>query len=267
MANKRKSNVESLPLTPEEMKAIGEIELGPSRHEQFLNNHYKKLIVAVLAFMLLASAVIVYATWRARQEADAGAAAMAAMNVPAGAAESGEYDLATLEKLAASYTGTKAAATAELMRGMQLVSAGQEQQGIEALENLIANAADDFLRLRAQVFLAGHYMNGGDAAKATELWQTVSRAGHSPWEALALLTLGDLAKQSGDAEMARTYYTRLQEGCPASPLIVTVQQRLLQLGVDAPEPVAPEPPLQSEPTQQEPLPAWQPMDLSSGVTP
>ena len=37
-------NPEETPLTPEEVKAIGEIELGPAKHEVFLNKHYKKLI-------------------------------------------------------------------------------------------------------------------------------------------------------------------------------------------------------------------------------
>ena len=32
------------PMSPEEIKAIGEIELGPSKHEIFLNQHYKKLM-------------------------------------------------------------------------------------------------------------------------------------------------------------------------------------------------------------------------------
>ena len=39
-----KNTEDTLPLTPEEIKAIGEIAIGPSRHEQFLNAHYKKLM-------------------------------------------------------------------------------------------------------------------------------------------------------------------------------------------------------------------------------
>ena len=235
------SGDDSLPLTPEEMKAIGEIELGPSRHEQFLNNHYKKLIVIVLVLMLLASAAIVYGTWRSRQEADAAAQNMAAMKVPSGVVSVAEYDAATMQKLTTDYAGTKAAATAELMRGMQLVDAGQEQEGIKLLNDVISSTADSFLRTRAQVFLAGHYMRGGDTEQSTQLWQAVAAAGNTPYLALSLLTLGDLAQQRGDIEMARSLYKQLQDTCPTSPLIVAVQQRMLLLEVDAPEPVAPAP--------------------------
>lgn len=243
MATKQQHNssAESFPLTPEEMKAIGEIELGPSRHEQFLNNHYKKLIVGTLVVMLLATAGIVYGTWRARQEADASASALAAMKAPTHVVSASEYDADTLHRLAASYPGTKAAATAELMRGMQLVDAGQEQEGIEVLKTVIASATEDFLRVRAQAFLAGHYMRGGDTEQATQLWQAVAAAGNTPYRALSLLTLGDLAQQAGDAEMARMYYKQLQDSCPASPLLMSVQQRLLLLEVDPPVPVAPAP--------------------------
>lgn len=243
-------NVDPLPFSPEEVKAIGEIELGPSRHEKFLNNHYKKLIVVSVIFMLVAASCIVYATWRARQEADGAAAVISALKATAvgSVVEAAAYDAETLERVDTDYAGTNAAATAELLRGMQMVAGGQEQQGVETLENLIAaNAPDHFLRVRAQAYLAGHYMSGGDAEKAKKLWQEVSSVKTSPYLALAYLSLGDLAKEAGDIEQARAFYNQLQKDCPNSPLMVTVQQRLLILGVDAPEPVAPE---QKEPAAE-----------------
>ena len=265
MAKAQKHNADSPSLTPEEMKAIGEIELGPSRHEQFLNAHYKKLIIGILVFMLVATAGIVYGTWRVRQESDAAAEVLAAMGTPTGVVQAEGYDLAKLEHVVAAYPGTKAAATAELMRGMKLLAGGQEQQGISALESFIASATDDELRLRAQVTLAGYYMDGGDVQKATTLWQTVARAGVSPWQPIALLTLGDLAGQGGDAEAARLYYTQLQESCPQSSLANAAQQRILTLGVDAPVPVAPEA-QQKEAPQQDgaaELPGWTPVNFSA----
>ena len=44
MDTNSKTNEDTLPLSPEEIKAIGEIAIGPSRHEQFLNAHYRKLM-------------------------------------------------------------------------------------------------------------------------------------------------------------------------------------------------------------------------------
>ena len=234
-------NMEPLPFTAEEMKAIGEIELGPSRHEKFLNAHYKKLIVGIVVFMALAVVCIVYGTWRARQESDGASTLISAMQVVAAdnAAMDSGYNLAELERVEANYPGTSAAATSELLRGMQLIAGGEEQKGISVLEGVIASTSEPFLRVRAQAYLAGRYMSAGEVQKARDLWQTISRAGQSPYLALAYLSLGDLAKEAGEVEQARAFYTGLQKECPSSPLVLTVQQRLLLLGVDAPEPVAP----------------------------
>ena len=257
-------NVEPLPLTPEEMKAIGEIELGPSRHEQFLNAHYKKLIIAVIIFTLISIACIVYATWRTRQEADGAAAVITAMKATAigETADSASYDTAVLDRIGTDYTGTHAAATAELMHGMQLISGGQEQQGIEELENFIQTTTQPFLRLRAQAFLAGRYMSGGQTQKAIELWQVISREGNSPYQALAYLSLGDLAQEAGEIEQARTYYTQLQKECPHSSLMSAVELRLILLGIDAPTPVKAADPQQTpDPT----LPASDTFKIPEGL--
>lgn len=238
MANTNMNSAEPQLLTPEEMKAIGEIELGPSRHERFLNNHYKKLIVGIVAFMLLASAVIVYASWKSWQESNAAAAAISAIR-GAQSEAAAEEDPEAFSNLIAGYPGTPAAATAELMLGMQQAAAGHEQEGVQRLQHIIDNAAEPFLRARAQAFLAGYYMRNGDTAKATALWQALQQDAATPYQALALLMLGDLAKLSGDTEQAQLHYTKLMEVCPSSPLVARAHQRLLLLGVDAPEPVAP----------------------------
>lgn len=245
---------DAMPLTPEEMKAIGEIELGPSRHEKFLNQHYKKLIFGTIAIMVLSSAAIVYGTWRAHRNAEAAAAAIAAMKVPTGGVESVDYDATRLGNIVQSYTGTQAAATAQLLRGMQMVDAGEDQAGLALLEQVAASAPEDFLRLRARVFLAGYYMRGGDTAKAVDLWLAVSQAGASPYQALALLSLGDLAKQARDEEQARTYYNQLIEACPSSPLMLVARNRIILLGVDAPVPVeaAPAQPASEQPKSTDP---------------
>lgn len=256
-------------LSAEDIKAIGEIELGPSRHEKFLNAHYRKLIVGVILFMLAAVACIVYATWRAGQEADGAATIVAALKETTvnGAAESAEFDLAALERAESAYSGTRAAATAELLRGMQLISGGQVQQGISLLEELIRSTDDAFLRVRAQVFLANRYMADGNAAKAKELWQEVVRAGRSPYLALAYFCLGDLANDAGEMEQARAFYDKVTTECAESPLVLNVRQRLLVLGVDAPQPVAPAPqPAEPTPADDE-LPSWQGVDFSKGVLP
>lgn len=236
-------------LTPEEMKAIGEIQLGPSRHEKFLNAHYKKLIVLLLVIMLLAAGGIIYATYIMNRKAEASGLLLHAIGVDTAEAKD-EFDMATLDRIVKEYSGTKAVETAQLLRGIQLVESGEEKKGLDALQQVILTTDEPFVRLRAQVYLAGHYMRGGQDAKASELWQAVSREGVSPYQALALICLGDIAQKAGDEAGARAFYSQVEKKCPNSPLVRDAKRRLLILGVDAPTPVAP------------PKPAKQPDDTS-----
>lgn len=263
----RRAEHDAPALTPEEMKAIGEIELGPSRHERFLNHHYKKLIVLTLAIMLASAAAIVYGTYLVRQEKDAAGALLAAVRViPSSAAENEGFDLATLEKITKDYPDTRAADSARLLRGMQLLAGGQEKAGKEALRNVADAASDPSIRLRAQVSLASYAMRAGQNQEAIEQWQAVSRAGQSPYLALSLLSLGDLEDEAEKRDVARSYYERLIQDCPASPLVLTARQRLLLLGVDAPQPVEPEKKENPSPASAD-LPGWDSVRLPDASAP
>ncbi len=258
MAKKNKKFSSRTELTPEEMKAIGEIQLGPSRHEKFLNAHYKKLIVLLLAVMLLAAGAIIYVTYRMNQKAEASGLLIHALGGDS-TGEQESVDSATLDRIIKEFPGIKTVETAQLLRGMKLVEGGEVQKGIDALQQLILVADEPFIRLRAQAFLANHYMHGGQDAKAVELWQAVSREGTSPYQALAFICLGDLAQKAGDEQGARAFYTQVEKDCPNSPLQKDAKMRLLILGVDAPAPETPQqPPINlpeglPQPSQDNPL--------------
>ncbi len=262
-----RSERETPVLTPEEMKAIGEIELGPSRHERFLNHHYKKLIVFTLVVMLASTVAIVYGTYRAKQEKDAASALLAATRVVTSSdQETDGFDLATLERITKDYGDTKAADSARLLRGMQLLAGGQEKDGKEALRHVVDTAEDSSLRLRAQVYLASYAMHAGQNEEAMEQWQAVSRAGQSPYLALSLLSLGDMESEAGKQDSARSRYEELIQKCSTSPLVFTARQRLLLLGVDAPRPIEPEK-LETTVPESIDLPQWQSVQLPGAISP
>ena len=64
MDTNSKTNEDTLPLSPEEIKAIGEIAIGPSRHEQFLNAHYRKLMWGGITLGIVAGGVIAFFSHR-----------------------------------------------------------------------------------------------------------------------------------------------------------------------------------------------------------
>ena len=114
--NNQNKDEDIMPLSPEEIKAIGEIELGPSKHEQFLNEHYKKLLWGGITLGIAAGCVIAYFSTQNDRTHQAAAVTVAAMKgssllqeVTATVSSSkGKVDQYTLRKLVLAYGGDEA---------------------------------------------------------------------------------------------------------------------------------------------------------------
>lgn len=239
MNNKNDEDIQ--PLTPEEIKAIGEIELGPAKHEIFLNKHYKKLLWGGISLGIAAGCIIAYFSHRNDMKQDAAAEVVAALKLvaPGNGAQPAAYDDAALASLADSYAATPSADTAKLLTGMKELAGNRPEVGISTLETLAASTQETLIKARALSVIASHYMSEGQEDKAADAWKKVTEAGESPYLALAYITLGDIARAKGDTAAAREAYTTAQTKCATSPLVMNkaVDMRLLLLDVDAPKPV------------------------------
>lgn len=233
------------PLSPEEIKAIGEIELGPSRHEQFLNAHYKKLMWGGIALGIISGSIIAYFSHIHDEKQAAAAQVVTAMKAagPTSVALPADYDAAALAAVQADHADTPSADTAELMDGLAKLEGQEKEAGIAKLKEVAAKSGNILLRARALASVASALMTDGKDAEAAAAWEQVAGMGDSPYRAIAYMTLGDMARSAGDTDKARAYYTDAETKCPTSPLVMgkTVQMRALLLDVDAPKPVAPAP--------------------------
>lgn len=239
METNSKNNEDTLPLSPEEIKAIGEIAIGPSRHEQFLNAHYKKLMWGGITLGIVAGGVIAFFSHRNDMQHEAAARVVQAMKITApgnGIASADEYDAATLQALQQDYSQTPSAETAELMQGLSLLAKGDES-GVAALESVASGSGALPLRARALAALATYQMQQGKDSVPT--WTRLTQLEANPYSALAYLLLGDLAKAKGEKDAARTWYEQGKAKCPTSALVAdkTLDFRLTLLDVDAPTPV------------------------------
>lgn len=241
MDTNSKNNEDTMPLTPEEIKAIGEIAIGPSKHEQFLNAHYKKLMWGGITLGVAAGAVIAFFSHRNDMRQAAAAQVVQAMKITVpgeGITTADEYDAAALQSLQQTYSNTPSAITANLLSGLSQLAKG-EAAGVGTLENVAASSAPLPLRARALAALATYELQQGK--DSAPIWTRITQMESNPYSALAYLMLGDIASAKGDKDAARSWYEQCKSKCPASALVTdkTVEMRLTLLDVDAPTPVEP----------------------------
>lgn len=248
MDTNSKTNEDTMPLSPEDIKAIGEIAIGPSRHEQFLNAHYRKLMWGGITLGIVAGGVIAYFSHCNDMRHEAAAQVVQAMKITAPGetvASASDYDVPTLQALQQDYSGTPSAATAQLMSALNQLAKGEEA-GVAALEAVAASEAPLQLRSRALAAIGTYQLQQGQDSIPT--WTRLTQMEANPYSALAYLMLGDLASAKGDKDAARNWYEQCKAKCPTSALVAdkTIEMRLTLLDVDAPTQVTPEPPAEDE---------------------
>ncbi len=249
------------PLSAEDIKAIGEIEIGPSKHEVFLNNHYKKLLLALVVVAIGGAAIIGFYSYDEQQKEQAGAKLVEAIQLKSvnDELEAKNYDQKAITDIKSSYADTPAAQSAALLEALSLLDKNEIDKALPALNSLTQTAQDLTIRARAAAAIAMHYTIEGDA-KAVDAWKTLVTMEENLYTCAALMHLGDLAQLAGDKEAARQYYNQAKATASTSAYVQfrDVERRITQLDVDAPKPVAPVTPILPAPapaaTEQEPTP-------------
>lgn len=238
-----KPNDIDAPLSPEEIRAIGEIQIGPSKYETFLDDHYKKLIAGLVIAGLLGGGAIAWFSHSRSQENEAAASIVAGMQETRIATPQSPavFDVQKLHEAVSAYAATPSADTAAYLEAMGLLQQGHNDQGLALLKEIVENGAASPIAMRADASLATWYMNAGKKDAAEKAWKKVCATPNSLYAPLAYMCLGDMAKMDGRLEEARTFYQAVIEKFPHSYLVTggDIPFRLTLLDVDAPKPVSP----------------------------
>ena len=238
-----KTPAQDAPLSPEEIRAIGEVNIGPARHEVFLDNHYKKLIAGGIVIAIGVVGAIAYYSMKDEKETNASAALISALGADKAKCyiSSSSLDAGQLESVAAQYPDTAATDTAKYLAHAATVAKGKTQQGLAGMNELLKTTANEGLKLRIRVYLADQYSQQGKLEEAAALWQEVLAAGESPYLPLAYMSLGDIAQQQNDKEKAKALYGAGKIKCAGSPLAIHMQERFAVIDVSSPAKEAPAP--------------------------
>ena len=210
---------EEAPLSPEEIKAIGEIQIGPAKHEVFLNKHYKKLIVVGSLVAVAATTAIGFYAYGEQKEKNA-----AALMVQAGAATPAAYDASVLKEIQADYADTNSAETAKMYAALRALTDASDTAAVDAMKVLADTAKSAVHRQRACAALATYYMEQGDADQAILYWTKIIQMPAGPYSARAFVYLCDIAWAKGKTDEAQQYLLQLQELYPNSAVMMDSSQ-------------------------------------------
>lgn len=211
---------------------LAEINLGPSKFEQFLDNNQKTLAV-LLAVAVVASAVyiVIRGVEKSREHS-------------AGAALSKATDSAALREVFSSHANTNAAASAKLLLADMQASEGETDASIKTLQDFIATHNDHPARATASARLGACLMSQGKNAEASSIFQQIVSDPLARYIApYALISLGDIAKIGGDTAKAESYFNKVKSEFPESSFINLANERLNSVQAKPPvevQPAAPE---------------------------
>ena len=178
---------------------IAEIDHGPSKLDQFLDAHTKKLIIGAILVAVGIAAYVVYSGVAKGEAEEAGAALMDAEKI------------ADYQDVIKKWPESNAAASAlPLIADIQW--ADSQPDSIASLEEFISKYPEHPSLATAKVSLGLRLLEQGKTSEASELLTEVAESETATYIApLACIALGDIAKAEGKTEDAKKWYEKAQE--------------------------------------------------------
>lgn len=220
----------SKPKPAESPSPIGEISQEPSALESFLDANQKKLLMIGILVILILVGYVIYDGLREMSIREEAATVAAAKTVP-------EY-----EKVSQEMAGKTAGGSALLLKTELLWQDQQQQEALTTLQDFISNYPEHPALGSAYARLGSYHQQLGNLAEAKDAFNksVETQSATSSW---ALLSLGDLAREAGETDEAKSFYERIINGYETSHFQVKAlaRERLTMVGVSSPTEKAPEP--------------------------
>jgi len=200
MAEKKKSEDKGTSDLPgqeegsDEPALLGEIEQGPSKLEQFLDAHQKKLILLVLLVIVGVSAYIIVEGLKEKNAVNAGEALVSAK------------DPGDFRNLIEGFSQTPAAGTAQLQLARSLWEEGDSEDAKTTLRNFISNSPDHPAQPGARMVLASFLLEEGEDEKGLAILRELAadaNAASAYIAPLALIRISDYERKAGNLDAAR----------------------------------------------------------------
>lgn len=170
--------------------AIGEIEQGPSKFEEFLDRNQKNLIFGGIALIAIVALYIIFTGASENKQLNASAALVAAT------------DSTSLKSVAEKYEGTAAGGSALIKLAAEQWSADEKDESIATLKSYLASYADHSAYGSALVSLGSKLNATGQADEAKQYLNDAIDEEDAIFSSLAKILLAEHSIINGDAAAA-----------------------------------------------------------------
>ncbi len=199
------------------------VDVPQNKVEQFLEQHFKKILVVTVLIALLLGAMGVARHFKAQTELEA-AELFTSASTP-------ELCEVVIQK----YPGTVAAGNAILMKADLQWQADKKQDSVSELNRFLKELPDNALRPQVMLALASKYNALGDTANANKtVDELLSAYPKSEIAAGAQALKGDLLWADGKVEEARKIFEGLPRNYPGSPFLGETEERLKMMNSGLP---------------------------------
>ena len=229
--------------SPQSPAPIAEISLGPSKLDQFLDNHQTKLVIAAIFIAIGVVAYVIYDGLAQAEADDAGAALLVAQKP------------ADYQEIINTWPGSNAAASAQLLIA-QAQWPDSQPDSIASLETFISNHPRHPSIGTAKTSLGLRLLDQGKTQEATEiLTEVAENNAYAYMVPMACIALGDIAKDAGQKDEATQWYEKAQRGTDGqgNAFQGLASARLLLVNAEPPAKVKPALPAADASQQHTPL--------------
>lgn len=228
---------------------IAEIDHGPSKFDEFLENNQKKLIILAIAIFLGVVAYVFFKEYSKMQDENAGALLLEASTEE-------EY-----KNVISEYPSNTAAGTAAYKIATMRTA---DDDAVDAFNHFISTYPDHPMVPLAEFNLAQHQINLGKTAEATStLDQLINRENVDFIIPKAKITLGDIALADGEKEQAEKLYNEAINFNESKHAFVgEAQTKINYISASKPA-VVDAPPEPMEPTPLDPIKPTTPAEVPS----
>lgn len=222
---------------------IAEIDLGPSKLDQFLDNHQTKLIILAILVGIGVVAYVIYDGLAQAEANDAGAALLSSK-------QSSDY-----EKVIQTWPASNAAASARLLLA-DIQWSESEDDSIATLEQFISTYPEHPSIGTAKTSLGLRLLDQGKTEEARDiLTEVADNNTYSYIAPMAAIVLGDIAKAAGDTSSASEWYEKAQldEAGYGNAFQSLANARLMLVNAEPPAKIKPALPSEDQDAKLTPL--------------